>query len=270
MCNFVIHNPKVFVMINIYKIGGNVINDPLELRNFIKDFSSIPGKKILVHGGGKEATELGKQVGLEAKMINGRRVTDRDTLDLVTMVYAGLTNKRIVALLQEYGCNATGLSGADGNVIPAKKRSPVPIDYGFVGDIDPAMINLDFISLLINNGYTPVFCAICRDREGGLLNCNADSIASALAKACAKIDETRLHFCFEKTGVLKDLDNPDSLISSITPKMFDSLVESGAISGGMIPKVFNALEALKAGVTSVRICDSKNVTNEIGTLICND
>ena len=157
-------------MINIFKIGGNIINNPDDLRKFLADFASLEGKKILVHGGGREATELGKKIGLEAKMIEGRRVTDRMTLDLVTMVYAGLINKRIVSLLQEFDCNSVGLSGADGNTIPASKRSPKPIDYGFVGDINKNDINIDFISLLLDNGYIPVFCAICRNPDGGLLN----------------------------------------------------------------------------------------------------
>ena len=254
-------------MISVYKIGGNVINDSGELKKFIEKFSHIPGKKILVHGGGKEATSLGRKIGLEAKMIDGRRVTDLETLDLVTMVYSGLINKRIVSLLQQSGCNAVGLSGADGNVIPAKRRSPVPIDFGFVGDITPTDINVDFISLLIDNGYTPVFSAICRNPEGGLLNCNADSIASALAIACSEIAPVNLIYCFEKPGVLTDIEDNSSVISLITPDLFDSLVESGKISGGMIPKVSNALKAVNDGVASVRICDSKEVGEEKGTLI---
>lgn len=254
-------------MVKIYKIGGNVINNPEELRSFLKDFTKIPGKKILVHGGGKEATELGKKTGHEAPMIQGRRVTDKETLELVTMVYAGLINKRIVSILQEEGCNAVGLTGADGNVIPAKRRDPKPIDYGFVGDIDPDKINVEFISLLIDAGYTPVFCAICRNPEGGLLNCNADSIASALAKACSKKEETVLTFCFEKKGVLADVDEEESLIPLVTREMLPQLVESGKISGGMLPKVSNALEAVEAGVKTVRICHSKDVATESGTLI---
>ena len=246
-----------------------MINDPQQLRSFLKDFSNLPGKKILVHGGGKEATELGKKTGIEAKMIDGRRVTDKDTLQLVTMVYAGLINKRIVSILQEVGCDAVGLTGADGNVIPAKKRNPEPIDFGYVGDINPDDINTDFISLLIDNGYVPVFCAICRNPEGGLLNCNADSIASAVAVACAKIQPTDLIYCFEKAGVLSDIDDENSLIPLITPQMFSELVNSGKISGGMIPKVSNALGAVKQGVNSVRICDSKTFALKQGTVIRN-
>lgn len=254
-------------MITVYKIGGNVINDPDGLRHFLQEFSQLPGKKILVHGGGKEATELGKKTGLEARMIQGRRVTDRETLDLVTMVYAGLINKRIVALLQELGCNAVGLSGADGNVIPATRRSPEPIDYGYVGDINPSDINTNFLSLLLDNGYTPVFCAICRNPEGGLLNCNADSIAAAVAEAVARHHEVELIYCFEKPGVLSDVDDDNSVIKLITPEMFDSMVEIGMISGGMVPKVSNALKAVESGVKTVRICDAFSIKEKTGTVI---
>lgn len=254
-------------MIGIYKIGGNVINHPEALRNFLKDFSLIPGKKILVHGGGKEATELGKSIGLEAKMIDGRRITDKETLDLVTMVYAGLINKRIVSMLQEYHCDAVGLTGADGNVIPAKKRSPEPIDFGYVGDIDPARINTPFISMLLDNGNVPVFCAICRNAEGGLLNCNADSIASAVAVACSKVTPTNLFYCFEKPGVLADVDDDNSVIKLITPDIVDKLIEEGKISGGMLPKITNALKAVEEGVNSVRICGADNFTGNGGTMI---
>ena len=254
-------------MISIYKIGGNVINNPEALKRFLKDFSMVKGKKILVHGGGKEATEFGKKIGLEAKMIDGRRVTDRETLDLVTMVYAGLINKRIVSILDEYGNTAVGLTGADGNTIPAKRRNPEPIDFGYVGDITPSDINTGFISLLLDNGYTPVFCAICRNPEGGLLNCNADSIASALAIACSKNDTTNLIYCFEKKGVLSDVNDDDSVLPLITPDMFDDLVNLGKISGGMIPKVSNALKAIEQGVNSVRICDAALIEKESGTII---
>ena len=254
-------------MISVYKIGGNVINNSEALKSFLKDFSAIPGKKILVHGGGKEATEFGKKIGLEAKMIDGRRVTDKETLDVVTMVYAGLINKRIVSLLDDFGAVAVGLTGADGNVIPAKRRNPEPIDFGFVGDITPSEINVKFISLLIDNGYLPVFCAICRNPEGGLLNCNADSIASALAVACSKLEETDLIYCFEKPGVLSDIDDDSSVIPLITPEMFEPLVGSGKISGGMIPKVSNALKAVEQGVSSVKICDANHIDSDTGTVI---
>ena len=251
-------------MIKVYKIGGNVINDDKQLRNFLKDFSDIPGKKILVHGGGKEATDYGNKIGLKAQMINGRRVTDKETLDLVTMIYAGLINKRIVEILQEFNCNAVGLTGADGNVIPADKRNPEPVDFGYVGDLTPRDINTDFISLLLESNYTPVFCAICRNKEGGLLNCNADSIASAVAVAYSPIEPTELIFCFEKEGVL---NSHNDVVSNITSEIFSNMVVSGEISGGMIPKVENAIKALDSGVGSVRICSSKDIKSSKGTRI---
>ena len=251
-------------MTQVFKIGGNVIDNIEELRKFLKDFASVPGKKILVHGGGKEASELSRKMGVEPMMTNGRRITDEKTLEIVTMVYAGMINKRIVSILQEYECNAVGLSGADGNVIPAKKRDVFPVDFGFVGDIEPSDINTDFISLLCENNYTPVFCAICRDKKGGLLNCNADSIASALAIAISKSNTAELIYCFEKQGVL---DAEGNVINKITPETFDNMVKEGEIYGGMIPKVDNALKALAQGVDSVRICSSQNFLNSKGTLI---
>lgn len=256
-------------MITIFKIGGNVINDQETLMRFLTDFSNFPGKKILVHGGGKEATELSKKTGIETKMIEGRRVTDRETLDLVTMVYAGLINKRIVAMLQKMQCNALGLTGADAHVIPADKRNPEPIDYGYVGDIDPADINTGFIESVLDMGCVPVFCAICLNKKGGLLNCNADSIASALAVACSHADTTDLIYCFEKPGVLTQIDDDSSVIPHITPFFFKELKESGKVSGGMIPKVSNALMAVEKGVNSVRICSASDFINKGGTLIHN-
>ena len=256
-------------MITVYKIGGNVINNPEELKKFLKVFSTIPGKKILVHGGGKEATELSKKTGLETKMIDGRRVTDRETLDLVTMVYAGLINKRIVALLQESGCNAVGLTGADGYSIPATRRNPKPVDFGYVGDINPADINVGFISMLVDKGYTPVFCAICGNKDGELLNCNADTVASALAIACSGKETTDLTYCFEKPGVLSNVEDDNSVIPLITSDDYEQMVASSMISGGMIPKVSNALKAIGEGVNRVRICDSKDLPGGSGTFICN-
>lgn len=194
-------------MINVVKIGGNVIDNPEALSAFLKDFAALEGRKILVHGGGKEASRMSEGMGIKANMIEGRRVTDAATLDIVTMVYAGLINKRIVAMLQSLGCDAVGLTGADGNVIPAKRRSPEPIDYGFVGDIDPAKVNDQFIATLLDSGCVPVFCAICHDGHGTLLNCNADTIASSVALGASRIGETRLTYCFEKPGVMTDVDD---------------------------------------------------------------
>ena len=256
-------------MINIFKIGGNVIDNSDALDKFLSNFSKIKGPKILVHGGGKEATALGKRLGIEAKMVNGRRITDRETLDIVTMVYAGLINKRIVALLQSKGCDAIGLTGADGNVIKATKRNPEPIDFGYVGDIDPADINSSFILKLLQLGTVPVFCAICHDKAGMLLNCNADTIASSVAVAMSKEEPTRLTYCFEKPGVLKDKDDDSSVIPLITSEVFDKLVDEKIVADGMIPKIHNALNATAAGVEQVRICSSEDIGNDKGTIIRN-
>ena len=254
-------------IINIVKIGGNIINDTEKLKNFLKRFSTLPGKKILVHGGGKEATEISKKLGIETIMREGRRITDRATLDVVTMVYAGLLNKRIVSILDDESCKAIGLTGADAEVIPARRRDPKPIDYGYVGDIETSKINTSFIFSLLDQQIVPVFCAICYEKGGSLLNCNADSVASAIAEACSQSTEVRLTYCFEKPGVMADVENPDSLIPLVTQESFKELIASGAISGGMIPKVTNALKATDAGVKEVRICDAENLTNQIGTII---
>lgn len=253
--------------IKVIKIGGNVIDNPVALKSFIKDFAKLDGKKVLVHGGGKEATRLCSRLGIETQMINGRRVTDRETLDIVTMVYAGLINKRIVSLLQSEGCDAIGLSGADGNVIKANRRPANPVDYGFVGDISTDQINDAFISLLLNHGLTPVFCAINHDGSGELLNCNADSVASAVAIACSRIARTDLTFCFEKAGVLSDIDDENSVIRSITSSNYEKLRSAGTISGGMLPKIENAFKAISEGVNSVIIKSSSDLLLDSGTVI---
>ena len=249
-------------MINIVKIGGNVIDNPEKLKDFLDKFSRMEGKKILVHGGGKEATRISEGMGIKANMIEGRRITDRPTLDIVTMVYAGLINKRIVSILQSFGCDAVGLTGADGNAIPAKRRNPNPIDYGFVGDIDPSKINTGFITYLLSAGRVPVFCAICHDGDGTLLNCNADSIAAAVALGVSKEDQSRLNYCFEKPGVLLDVDDENSVIPVITSDSFDDLKEKGIIAAGMIPKIQNAIQSVRDGVSTVRICRAEDILNE--------
>lgn len=254
-------------VIKVIKIGGNVIDNPIALKSFIKDFAKLSGPKVLVHGGGKEATRLSSRLGIETQMINGRRVTDRETLDIVTMVYAGLINKRIVALLQSEGCDALGLSGADGNVIKAKRRPADPVDYGFVGDISTDLINDAFISILLKKGLTPVFCAINHDGSGELLNCNADSVASAVAIACSRIACTDLTFCFEKAGVLYNIDDDNSVIPSITSSNYDDLRSAGTISGGMLPKIENAFKAISEGVNSVIIKSSSDLLLDAGTVI---
>ncbi|MCI9608129.1 MAG: acetylglutamate kinase [Muribaculaceae bacterium] len=254
-------------MITVVKIGGNVVDNPEALGRFVTDFAKLPGKKILIHGGGKEATRLSARLGIETTMIDGRRVTSRETLDVVTMVYAGLVNKRIVAALQAAGCNAIGLSGADAAVITATKRPAAPVDYGFVGDIDPAKINSSFIDTLLSSGIVPVFCAITHDGNGSLLNCNADSVASAVAIAASRIDTATLVFCFEKNGVLADVDNPDSVIPAINRANYSALRADGTVSKGMIPKIDNAFAAIDAGVDSVTIKHSDNLLSNSGTTI---
>ena len=253
--------------INVVKIGGNVIDDPAALTVFVNIFSELKGPKVLIHGGGKEATRLSKDMGIETTMIEGRRVTDRQTLDIVTMTYAGLINKRIVAMLQAVGCNALGFSGADGNIIKATRRPAKPIDYGFVGDIDPKDVNDNLIRILLDSGITPVVCAICHDGNGTLLNCNADSVASAMAIGCSRIAPAVLTYCFEKAGVLADVDDENSVIPLITEKNFQELKENGTIIKGMIPKLSNALDSASKGVSEVRICKAEALDSDTGTII---
>lgn len=260
--------------LNIIKIGGNIVDDKEALTAFCLDFAAMPGWKILVHGGGKEATRLEKQLRIESEKINGRRVTSADSLEVVTMVYAGLINKRITAMLQNFGCDAIGLTGADGKLITATKRPPVkiegreqPVDFGFVGDILPKDVNFRFLSDLLTAGRVPVVCSIIYDGHGGLLNCNADSVAAAIAIACAKYYDVSLTYCFEQPGVLAYINNPASIIESITAESFKTLKAEGVISGGMLPKIENALEAVKKGVKSVNIKHAANLLKKTGTTI---
>ncbi len=246
--------------LQIIKIGGNVIDNPEELEKFLVDFSKISDLKILVHGGGKVATELAKRLGIEQEMVNGRRITDAETLKVTTMVYAGLINKHIVASLQAKKNNAIGLSGADGNSIKATKRKVVDIDYGFVGDIDSKGVNVDFISVLLESNVSPVFSAITHNGEGQLLNTNADTIASALAVALSKKYDVQLNYCFEKNGVLRDVDDDSSVINVITKESYKELLTEGVIFKGMIPKLDNAFDAIKNGVSSVMIAHSRDLT----------
>lgn len=237
----------------VIKIGGNVIDNSHNLHEFLEHFVNLPGYKILIHGGGKVATDLGDKMGIEAKMIDGRRITDIETLRIVTMVYAGLINKNIVAQLQFRNCNAIGLTGADGNMIRAVKRPVKTIDYGFVGDLHETSVASHTIGKLLKDGLTPVFSAITHDGNGQLLNTNADTIASAIAVAMSKHYRTSLIYCFEKTGVLKDVEDENSIIREIKADEFDTLKENGIIAGGMLPKLQNAFEAIKNGVNDVYI-----------------
>lgn len=246
--------------LRIIKIGGNVIDHPELLDEFLKDFSQLKGAKILVHGGGKLANRLASDLGYEAKLVEGRRITDEKTLEIVTMVYAGLVNKNIVAKLQSEKCNALGLSGADGNSIKAVKRPVKDIDYGFVGDIPSDAVNINLLAKLLSEGFVPVFSAITHDGNGQLLNTNADTIASALAIALSDIYTCSLIYCFEKKGVLENVDDENSVIKEIKSSSFISLQEQGIISEGMIPKIHNSFEAIRKGVEEVFIGASHDLS----------
>ena len=238
----------------ILKIGGNVIDEPSTLENVLCNFADWQGDKILVHGGGKIASKLMTQLGILPQMVDGRRITNRDTLDVVTMVYAGLINKNIVATLQRRSCNAIGLTGADANLIPAKKRPIKDIDYGFVGDVKPECISTYCLTELLKTGLTPVMAPITHDGAGMLLNTNADTIASSIAVALAKTFHVQLVFCFEKNGVLRDTNDEQSVIDFLDESLFRSYRNEGIITAGMIPKLEGAFTALRNGVAEVRIC----------------
>ncbi|OAQ38677.1 acetylglutamate kinase [Pedobacter psychrophilus] len=248
----------------VIKIGGNVIDDSEKLHHFLKAFADLKGNKILVHGGGKMATKLAAEMHIEAKMVEGRRITDIETLRIVTMVYAGLISKNLIAQLQMHGCNALGLSGADGNLIKATKRpiqkiksktddTFLEVDFGFVGDLDDNSIEIKNLSKLLESGFIPVFSAITHDGKSQLLNTNADTIASALAVSMSKNYETSLVYCFEKKGVLVDIDDESSVIREINPINYKDLKAKGIVADGMLPKLHNAFEALNKGVKEVFI-----------------
>ncbi len=237
--------------LSIIKIGGNVIENKVELSKFLSLFSEVEGFKILVHGGGKLATEIAGKMGIGSKIVGGRRITDEKGLDVIIMVYAGLTNKNIVAELQSKSCNAIGMSGADGNAIRAHKRPVKDIDYGFAGDVDG--VNEGLLSHLLTLGLTPVFCAVTHDGKGQLLNTNADTIASELAVGLGHLYETTLYYCFEKNGVLRDVSDDSSVIERIDTGTYKDLLEKGIIVEGMLPKMTNCFHALSNGVSKVCI-----------------
>ncbi len=243
----------------VIKIGGNIIDDVDGLSRFLERFASLRGNKILIHGGGKIATRMASGLGIEAKLVEGRRITDEAMLRVVTMVYAGLTNKQVVAALQSLGCNALGLSGADGNAIKTVKRPVRDIDYGFVGDILPGSVDTDAVAMLIDNGFTPVFSAITHDGHGQLLNTNADTVASALAVALSARYATSLVYCFEKRGVLRDVTDEDSAIPEIRSGEFEQLKTAGIVADGMVPKLHNAFDAIGKGVDEVCIGHSDDL-----------
>ena len=290
-------------MIKVIKIGGNVVDNPELLKKFARDFAEMPGMKILVHGGGVMASQMQKSMGMVPCMIVGRRVTDEDTLKVVTMVYAGWCNKNITALLQSERCNAIGLSGADGNAIKAAKRAPMKVmnqetgegmmvDYGYVGDVTAESVNAKFLYSLLERGITPVLCAINHDGEGNLLNTNADTIASSVATAmanyryrsprevCCKCEDcthcsddgrlthrVNLIYCFEKDGVLYDKNDDSSVIPEINEEYFAQLKAEGRVADGMIPKLTNAFKAISNGVDKVIIKHALNLNTAIGTTL---
>ncbi len=246
--------------LHIIKIGGNIINNSDALSSFLKDFSQLKGKKILVHGGGKKATELANSIGLKPKMIGGRRVTDKANLEIVTMVYAGLLNKNITAELQQNNCNSIGLSGTDANCILAHKRIVKDIDYEFAGDIDT--VNSNNIDVFLSNDMTPVFCAITHDKKGQLLNTNADTIASEIAIGMSELYDVSLIYTFEKNGVLRSVDDDNSVIKNINSTSYSDLKKEGVIAEGMLPKMKNCFNALQQGVTKVLIGNPTIINNK--------
>ncbi|MFZ6011635.1 MAG: acetylglutamate kinase [Bacteroidota bacterium] len=247
----------------IIKIGGNVLDDQQALKKFLGDFASIKEPKILIHGGGKIATKLGDQLGIESKYINGRRITDAQTLDVVTMVYGGLVNKQIVAHLQTLGCNALGVTGADGNMIKAVKRPVKDIDYGFVGDINSEGVNTSLLYFLLKQNTVPVFAPLTH-ADGNMLNTNADTIASVLAVALSKHFDVRLIFCFEKKGVLKDVGDARSVIHHLPEKLYQDLLSKKAFADGILPKLENAYAAIHAGVKEVLIGEAADLIKNTG------
>lgn len=237
--------------LRIVKIGGNIIENEDQLATFLKNFAAIEGTKILVHGGGKSATILADKLGIESKIIEGRRVTNQSTLDVVVMVYAGLINKNIVTKLQVHKCNAIGFTGADGNLILAGKRPAKYIDYGLVGDI--VNVNRQAIKQFLELGFTPVFCGITHDNMGQLLNTNADTIASEIAISMSDFYDVELDFLFELKGVLENINDKDSVIQTINTKTYDLLLDNHIITEGMLPKLQNCFRALEKGVMKVNI-----------------
>ncbi len=241
-------------VLKVVKIGGKLIEDEKKLQGFLKDFSALEDPKILVHGGGNFATEIAQKLGYETKMVDGRRITDADSLNVIVMTYGGLINKTIIAKLQALGSNAIGLCGADGQSIISKKREVGKIDYGFVGDIEK--VNSDFISSLLEQNITPVFSAISCTREGQLLNTNGDSVASEIARAMGNIYETELYYCFEKSGVLANAADDSSVIESIDRSKYQQLLDDKIISDGMLPKLHNCFQALENGVSAIYLGNS--------------
>ena len=251
--------------LTLIKVGGKIVEEASSLQRLLTDFAAISGHKLLVHGGGRSATRIAEQLGIESRMVDGRRITDAETLRVVTMVYGGLVNKNIVAGLQARGVNALGLTGADMDVIRSVKRPVKDIDYGYVGDVE--RVDARLLGDLIARGVVPVMAPLTHDGAGNLLNTNADTIASETARALAARFDVTLIYCFEKKGVLRDPDDEDSVIPSLNRRSFEALTADGTIAGGMIPKIENALAAIEAGVKRVIITRADAVDGHSGTLI---
>ncbi len=255
------------------KIGGNVLDDPAALNRFLTDFAALPQPKILVHGGGKIASELGENLGLQPHYIQGRRVTDAATLDLVTMVYGGLINRQMTAKLQALGCNAIGLTGADANILPATKRPAAVVDYGWVGDVQISNVDVNVLQSFFNQGLTPVIAPLTHDTQGHLLNTNADTMSAVVASALTSAYAVRLLFCFEKKGILANAEDDASVLSVLDFATYQLLREKTAVSGGILPKLDNAFLAAKNGVGPVIIGLADDLRfnalgeNVVGTLI---
>lgn len=237
--------------VSIVKIGGALLEEEAHLEAVCRGFSAIEGPKILVHGGGQQASRVSQALGITPKMVGGRRITDAESLKVVVMVYGGLANKTLVARLQAMGCNALGLSGADGGLIRARKRPPGDLDYGFVGDVEH--VAADTLETLLEAGLVPVFSALTHDGHGQLLNTNADTIAAEIAMALGREHRVRLYYCFDKPGVLRSVADPGSVIPLLDQRLFRELLEQGKIAAGMLPKLSNAFEALERGVSEVYI-----------------
>ena len=251
--------------ITVIKVGGQIVEEDASLAALLDRFAAIAGRKVLIHGGGRSATRIAEQLGIESKMVDGRRITDGETLKVVTMVYGGLVNKNIVAGLQARGVNALGLTGADCNIIKAHKRPVKSIDYGFVGDVECA--DGDMLSRLIEQGITPIVAPLTHDGKGNILNTNADTMAAETAKALAPIYDTTLIYCFELPGVMRNQEDADSLITTITGESYKQLLADGTISGGMIPKMENAFNAINNGVSKVIITKADAIEGTNGTHI---
>ena len=258
--------------LQVFKIGGKVVENEEQLSIFLKDFTRLEGYKILIHGGGKWVSEMCQKLGIEVQMVEGRRITDAPTLEVVKMMLAGVANKNVVSKLQGYGCNAIGLTGADGNMILANKR-PVKngVDFGFVGDV--VKVNHEGLKSIIETDFVPVFASMTHDAQGNLFNTNADTIASSVAVAMSEDFEVELNYCFELNGVLGNINDSQSVVGEINRSNYGELKDKGTVSAGMIPKIDNAFDALKSGVKVVRIMNSQHIgrllneKNNVGTKI---